>query len=261
MTALIGAVMIASLIGSLHCAGMCGGIVAICVGVDPGKNRRVWPVHVAYNGGRLLMYTTLGAASGIVGGALDLGGSLFGFQRAGAVVAGALIIAFGLLTLLRIAGLGPGRVKLPGPLRDLFQRGLRATVDRPPVQRALVIGVLTAFLPCGWLYAFVVTAAGTGSALAGAAIMAAFWSGTVPVLAVLGVGVQKLAGPLRRHLPTATAVLVVAVGVATVFGRLTVPAYADGAAEGDHTHVSLDESVERVGSLNASPPPCCRDEH
>jgi sulfite exporter TauE/SafE len=257
MTALIGAVLVASLIGSLHCAGMCGGIVAICVGAETGTDRRVWPLHVAYHGGRLLTYTALGAASGAVGGALDLGGALFGFQRAGAVVAGTLIIGFGVLALLRVAGLGPRLVTLPRPLRELFQRGLRATVDRPPAQRALIIGLLTAFLPCGWLYAFVITAAGTGNALAGAVIMAAFWSGTVPVLAVLGVGLQTLAGPLRRHLPTATAVLVVAVGVATVFGRLSVPAYAEA---NEHTDVSLDESVERVESLNDSLPPCCRDD-
>jgi sulfite exporter TauE/SafE len=252
MTALIAAVLAASLIGSLHCAGMCGGIVALCVGTASDEDRRAWPLHLAYNGGRLLMYSALGAVSGALGAALDLGGSLFGFQRAGAVVAGTLIILFGLIALLRLAGFMPRLAKLPQPLNRLFQRGLRMVVDRPPVERAFVIGVLTGFLPCGWLYAFVITAAGTGNVLAGTLVMAAFWAGTVPVLAVLGIGLQKLAGPLRRHVPAATALILVAVGIVTVFGRLTVPAYAGGGA---------DASVERVETLNDEPPPCCRGEH
>jgi hypothetical protein len=254
MTALIAAVLAASLVGSLHCAGMCGGIVALCVGTAPQDDRRAWPLHLAYNGGRLLVYTALGAVSGALGAALDLGGSLFGLQRAGAVVAGSLIILFGLVALGRLAGFAPGLATLPQPLNNLFRRGLRAVVDRPPVARALVIGVLTGFLPCGWLYAFVITAAGTGSISGGALVMAAFWTGTVPVLAVLGIGLQKLSAPLRRHVPAATALILVAVGVVTVFGRLTVPAYAASDADAD-------ASVERVDSLNEDLPPCCRGEH
>jgi sulfite exporter TauE/SafE len=86
-----------------------------------------------------------------------------------------------------------------------------------------VIGLLTGALPCGWLYGFAVTAAGTGSALAGALLMIVFWAGTLPVMVGLGVGVQALAAPLRRHLPTACALAMIAVGVLAVSGRVRAP--------------------------------------
>jgi sulfite exporter TauE/SafE len=98
-------------------------------------------------------------------------------------------------------------------------RAVARLAGSSPRTRAAVIGLLTGALPCGWLYAFVVTAAGTGSALAGAALMAVFWAGTLPIMVGLGVGVQALAGPLRRHLPTACAVAMIAVGVLAVSGR------------------------------------------
>ena len=89
--------------------------------------------------------------------------------------------------------------------------------------RALVMGLVTGCLPCGWLYAFIVTAAGTGTAAAGAATMAVFWLGTLPAMVSLGLGVRALAGPLRRHVPAACAVALILVGLFGVAGRLTDP--------------------------------------
>ena len=68
------------------------------------------------------------------------------------------------------------------------------------------------------------TAAGTGDALVGAATMAAFWAGTLPALAAVGVGARKLAGPLGRRLPIVTAVAMVVVGGWMFLGRSGVDA-------------------------------------
>jgi sulfite exporter TauE/SafE len=78
-------------------------------------------------------------------------------------------------------------------------------------------------MPCGWLYVFVATAASTGSAPGGAVVMAAFWAGTVPVLAGVGALAQRAAGPLRARLPVVTAALLVVLGVLTVAGKLQAP--------------------------------------
>ena len=67
-------------------------------------------------------------------------------------------------------------------------------------------------------------AGGTGHALAGFAVMVAFWLGTVPILLVLGIGVGALSSPLRRHLPRATAAALVVVGIALILGRAPVVA-------------------------------------
>jgi sulfite exporter TauE/SafE len=117
------------------------------------------------------------------------------------------------------------------------------------------MGLLTAILPCGWLYAFVVTAAGTGGALAGAFVMTAFWLGTLPVMVGLGVGLQALAGPLRRHLPAVSAVAIVVVGLLSVTGRIGATAHAAPMPVAS----DVDEAKERVRALDPDEQ-CCHDD-
>ena len=66
------AVFLIGLLGGVHCVGMCGGIVsALTVQVRlPGQTspaRREWPLHLAYNLGRIGSYTAAGAAMGAIG--------------------------------------------------------------------------------------------------------------------------------------------------------------------------------------------------
>jgi sulfite exporter TauE/SafE len=234
MTALIVTVLGASLLGSAHCAGMCGGFVGFYTGGAAGlRGRTSWLGHLAYNGGRLTVYLALGGAAGLLGAALDTtGGVLLGVQRATAIVSGALITLWGAHALLEALGVRTVRLGAPAALRALAGRSLGAVAAAPPLARALAVGLATGLLPCGWLYAFLVTAAGTGSALGGAALMAAFWLGTLPAMLSVGVGLQFLAGPLRRHLPVVCATAMIVVGLLAVGGRLHP--MDPGAAGGDH---------------------------
>lgn len=226
MTTLLWAVLVASLLGSLHCVGMCGGIVALCAG-GASPTERVPRLMTAYHGGRLLTYAALGAVSGAIGNAVDLGGGAVGLPRLAAVLAGALMIAAGLVALSRTLGLATRCLSLPPALQRLLQRGMAAAMSQPPTRRSALIGLLTGFLPCGWLYAFVAASATTGDALRGSAVMTAFWIGTVPALIAVGFGVRLVAKPLQRHLPTLSAFCMLFVGVIAVVGRLSVPTYAD----------------------------------
>lgn len=222
--AILSAVLAASLLGSPHCAGMCGGLMLFALGADKDqpKGRRV-RLQLAYHGGRLTSYLLLGAAAGAIGAAIDFTGRFAGVQRAAAVVAGAMMIAFGLALLARTLGLRTGRLKLPKPVHALIERAHRLAFALRPTNRALAIGLLTALLPCGWLYAFAFTAAGTASPLMGAAVMGTFWVGTVPLMAALGAGIQLLTRPLHAHMPLITGLAVTAVGVYTAMGRLQAP--------------------------------------
>ena len=57
LIALCGAVLGASLLGSLHCAGMCGGLVAFAAGAGAeGPRRARFARHVAYHGGRHFLH-------------------------------------------------------------------------------------------------------------------------------------------------------------------------------------------------------------
>jgi sulfite exporter TauE/SafE len=92
--------------------------------------------------------------------------------------------------------------------------------DQSVGTRALVTGLATTLLPCGWLYVFVATAGGTGKVSDGIMVMTIFWLGTVPALVAVGIGAQRVFGPLRRRLPALGAAAVVLMGVLALNGRL-----------------------------------------
>jgi sulfite exporter TauE/SafE len=224
MLPLIIAVLTASVLGSLHCAGMCGGLMFFALGSDKDRTKKARVrLQSAYHGGRFLTYTLLGIAAGAIGQAIDFGGNFMGIQRAAAIFAGTMMIGFGLITLARIKGVKIKHVGVPSILRRFVEKGQQAAFGLAPFNRALTIGLLTTLLPCGWLYAFAFTAAGTASPIWGGITMAAFWMGTLPVMVSLGAGIQFLTGPLHARLPIITASAVVVVGVMTAMGRLHAP--------------------------------------
>ena len=250
MMSLFLAVLTASLLGSLHCAGMCGAFVAIACGVtgrQHGSARGVVAVQAAYHSGRLISSSALGAAAGAAGSLINIAGSLAGLKTAALAIAGAGVATFGVISLLRACGAGIGRFNLPAGWTRIVSRLSGLAMNRPPLVRAALIGLLTTLLPCGWLYAFAVTAAGTGSPLVGALVMSAFWAGTVPALAAIGAGARRLAGPLARKLPVLTAAAMLVVGMWMFVGRTALDPVVMA------KHVQL-ESPEHAHS---QPPPCC----
>lgn len=253
---LIGTVLATSLLGSMHCAGMCGAFVMLCVGGEKQSPARHTAVQCAYHGGRLVTYTMLGVLAGVVGSAVDLSGEAIGLQRTAMIIAGVAMAVFGLIALLRVLGVRIKSVGVPRPMRDAFIWGQQQANARHPVVRALIIGLFSIFLPCGWLYAFVVVAAGTGNPLYGGLAMAAFWLGTVPILAALGVGVQTLLGPVRKHLPAAMALLLVVMGVFVAVRGFEVRVMAADDAPRARP-ASLTESIDAAKSVDQSTLPCC----
>lgn len=253
MIALVVAVFTASVLGSLHCVGMCGAFVAVAVSdADRGPSRT--SLLVAYNLGRLVTYTILGAIAGALGAAVDIGGDALGLQRVAAGVAGGLMIGFGVIALARIHGFRTPRIPAPAPVQRFVMRGHQFAQRRTPVARAMIIGLLTTLLPCGWLYAFAITAAGTGNPFLGAVTMAVFWAGTLPALVALGAGVQRLTGALGAALPTLTTCTVVGVGIWMVSGRMTMP-------DLHHTTAAVTVSHDAEGHIHATiestTPACC----
>lgn len=210
MTSLILPAFLASVAGSLHCAGMCGPFAAFWS--EPGSARGSLRAGLAYHGARLITYAALGALAGGAGRALDE--AVSGRVRAGAALAaGLVLVAWGLAGLLRHWGVRLPSLPLPRTFATCAGRAMSSLREKPPAMRAAIVGLLTTLLPCGWLHAFVLAAAATGSAPAGALFMAAFWAGTVPVLSAVGGGAGLLRGPLRRHAPALSAATVLLLGV------------------------------------------------
>lgn len=209
----LAAVLVASLVGSLHCVAMCGPLAVLHQGGPPGQR---WQGLALHQAGRALGYAALGGLAGLVGTAVDLAGAALAVQRAAMVLAAVGLAAWAVLLII-----GARRASAPAASASVFSRGLVKLRTHKPARRALGLGLLHAVLPCGWLWAFVALALGTGSAAMGAATLLAFWLGTVPAL----LGATALAAPLlarvRARWPYVTALLVL--GLAGTALLLRVP--------------------------------------
>ncbi|HEY0994800.1 MAG TPA: sulfite exporter TauE/SafE family protein [Gemmatimonadaceae bacterium] len=198
MPTTIAAALVAGLLGTPHCLGMCGGFVAAC------SRRRggAWPWHA----GRLATYTALGAIAGSAGAAI--GG--VGPRWLAPAVSAALLGWFA----LSLAGLVPApALRVPGLTRAASRAGREEGMGW-----RVLFGAATGLLPCGMVYAALGIAVASGSAASGALTMLAFGIGTVPGLALMAVALQRFVSgaPWRRR---ALAGLVLATGLWTVWGR------------------------------------------
>lgn len=247
MLVLVTTIFAASVLGSLHCAGMCGAFLAIAIS-SPGQKPKMAP-QVAYHLGRLATYLALGTAAGALGKAMDLSGVLVGVGPVATGLAGATIVVFGVVTLLRLRGVSLSMPSVPAGWSRLTSRGVGFAMNRPVVPRAAMIGLLTTMLPCGWLYAFVAAAAGTAHPVTGAVVMVAFWAGTLPMMLALGAGLRTMLGALGSRLPQVTCLILIGVGLFTLVGRshLSVAALLDRATAGGGG----------VGGATTTRPACC----
>lgn len=210
-------IFVASLLGSGHCAAMCGPFVAFYAGQGPSK-----APHLAYHLGRLATYVLLGAAAGYLGTAVDSVGSWLGVQRVAAYSALVLMIGWGLGTLLQSVHNRPALHLFPASWQAFVSKRVANLRNQPPILRGLFLGLLTTLMPCGWLYLFVVTAAGTANPWRGALTMAVFWSGSVPLLLGLGLFLARLSVSLRRYFVWATSIALIGIGAFGLWQRVSV---------------------------------------
>jgi uncharacterized protein len=214
-------VLVASLVGSVHCAGMCGGFVCFYTGSSTGTEAAAIRAHAMYHLGRLASYLTLGTVAGLLGAGVSQAGALVGVSHAAAIVAGALMVAWALSTIAAQRGVAIGAARTPEAWQRALGGVLQAVREQPIATRAALTGLFTTLLPCGWLYVFVATAGGTGSVPSALATMAVFWLGSVPALLAVGLGAQRVLAPFRRRLPAFSAVVVLVMGLLSMSGHLS----------------------------------------
>lgn len=178
------AVFFVGLLGGVHCLGMCGSIVGILTGQLPKDGAR-WPFHLAYNSGRIASYTVAGVLVGAIGQAGLLFRDAVPVQHLLFALSSLMLIALGLY----LAGIWSmvRRIEQAGSM--LWQRIQPLTRFVLPITsplRALLLGMLWGWLPCGLVYSVLVTALASGHPQSGALIMLAFGLGTLPNLLVIG---------------------------------------------------------------------------
>lgn len=177
--------MLIGFLGSLHCVGMCGPLVATVTG------RSGWAALFAYHLGRLIIYIIIGAVFGFLSSSLFF----FHFQQTGSIVLGLLIVM--------IYAFPNWKNRMEGwYYHSRFYRFVKARLIGlyHSRWRWLAAGVLNGFLPCGMVYL-----AAAGSTLAGAVpdgmlFMLMFGLGTLPGL----LGFSILARRMHHHLQKVT---------------------------------------------------------
>ena len=212
---LLGSALILGLLGGGHCLGMCGGLMgALTLAIPPEQRSRRLRLLLAYNLGRILSYALAGLLLGLAGWAVA-NSPLALFMR---VLAGLLLIAMGLYLagwwsgLTRIEGLGKGLWRHIQPLASRL-------LPVSSLPRALLLGALWGWLPCGLVYSTLLWSASQGSALDSALLMLAFGLGTWPVLLATGLAAERITALLRRRsVRMAGGVLVILFGIWTLPG-------------------------------------------
>lgn len=180
----IVAVFFAGLLGGVHCLGMCGSIVGVFAAQVP-KNKTRWPFHLAYNSGRLASYAVAGALVGAIGQAGLLLRDQVPVQHLLFALSSLMLIVLGLY-LAGIWGMVRRIEQLGGVLWKRIQPLTRGLLPVTSPMRALLLGLLWGWLPCGLVYSVLVTALASGSSQNGALIMLAFGLGTLPNLLAIG---------------------------------------------------------------------------
>lgn len=263
LAALLGAVLATSFLGSLHCVGMCGPLVASSVSGGCSRGAAAG-AQTLYHLGRLTTLALLGALCGLLGaGVTDLG-QWIGVQRIAAIGTGLVLAAWGGLLLWRGEGF---HLELPGGIGQRVGAALRAVSQLPTARRALLIGALTPLLPCGWLYLFLIPAAGSGSPWGGALVMLTFGLGNVPALLGVALALRGVLGQARGRLRQATALLLIGTGALLVIhrGNVVAPALAESQAQARPAALAAPDSSAPPAPRRPAAPsvaeqerlPCC----
>ena len=208
------AVFMTGLLGGVHCAAMCGGIVVACSSQARGASSRSWTLVLAYNAGRISSYVAAGVLAGAMGqGAVAL--------RPGPAAQPLMLAAAG-ASMLLLALYVSGRTRLVRQVEVVgayawrhIQPYSRWFLPANTVPRALGLGALWGWLPCGMVYGVLLTALATGDVFEGGIVMLAFGLGTLPNL----LGLAFVTGAVRRlgRRPSVRMALAVAIAVLGAF--------------------------------------------
>ena len=191
----LSAALLAGVVGSVHCAAMCGGIATGLGSSQPG-----WAPALQFNLGRVGGYALAGLLVGLFGASLL---KLSRWPELGI----ALRVLLGLVLVL-------------AALRLLDARGRLAFINRPgnalwrrlsPLSRTLLppdrlwkriaLGLLWGWLPCGLSSTMLMAAWFQADALNGTLLMAAFGLGTLPMMAPLTWSGARTLRALQRGWP------------------------------------------------------------
>ncbi len=206
--------LVLGLMGSFHCAGMCGPIAIALPLFGKSAAQKVFG-SLLYNTGRIVTYGLMGAVFGLMGKGLEL----LGFQRVISIAMGAvMILAVIFPSIISSKKIGSGVI----PLVEKLKSSLGKLFTVKSFGSLFLIGLLNGLLPCGLVYMAVAGSIGTGSATLGALYMLLFGLGTMPMLLAINLSGGFVSASLRQKVNKLIPTLVVVVGILFILRGLSL---------------------------------------
>ena len=213
---------ITGMLGSVHCIGMCGGLVSALSLSDTGKRGGI-AFHLFYNVGRIITYTSVGWLVGWLGSAFAYANTLAGFNQVLLVCSDIFVILLGLGSagLFSRLKLNVMQLEFPGPVKKIT-RIVGHLKKMPPALAALPLGLIMGFIPCGFLYAMVIVAGQSAAPDKGAIILLSFGLGTMPALFLFGSAAHWLTTGQRVVMLRWAGIMVALMGAYNLYRHLVL---------------------------------------
>ena len=228
------AAFVTGLLGSAHCFGMCAGLSGLfAVNASVASLRSQLPMAIVYNTGRILSYAFLGVLVATVGQSVVK--AIPNIAAPVRLAGGLLIVIVGLQVAFGWRFLAP----LEQAGATIWKRIAPAAKNLLPVttlRKALGLGLLWGWLPCGLVYSVLLLAATTANALNGGLVMIAFGIGTMPAMIMTGISASRLSQFLSRKRMCA-GLLIVLIGAITM--AMPIMKFSGDADNGTHSHRSM----------------------
>lgn len=193
---------IIGLLSSLHCVGMCGGIM-LTQTLDKDNlltsKKSSFNTSLKYNLGRVISYTLLGGIIGGLGSVFSISMKIQGFIQ---ILAALFMIVTG-LNMFEIKLFKNIHTSIP-----FFKKSCNQNNKSP-----FVVGLLNGLMPCGPLQTMQLYALGTGSFIMGALSMFTFSIGTVPLMLCFGYISSSLSKTLSNNIFKYSGVFIIILGL------------------------------------------------
>ncbi|HET9701344.1 MAG TPA: sulfite exporter TauE/SafE family protein [Burkholderiales bacterium] len=207
-----GLAFMTGILGSGHCVGMCGALVSGFFLKAGEGGRGMLPV-AAYHGARIGIYTLIGMLAALAGAVLLQTGILGKAQGLLQIAAGLVVILLG----LEILGVLPFSLTMCFAKVSWLRKLLVEAPRRGPVAGAAMGGVVNGLMPCSMTLAMAVSATTAATPVQGGLLLLAFGAGTLPSMLFVSVAFAKLGAKVRGQLLKGAALVVIVLGVATVY--------------------------------------------
>lgn len=201
---------LAGLGGSLHCVGMCGGLVTNSC----SQSKDV----IKYQMGRLTGYLFVGLMAGMVGHSIANAITSPLLNLIPGLIIGFLFLFWGIQNFLG----KKAELPMPAFMGTFYGFLWRHLIfkKRQYFSKAFFTGLISIFLPCGLLYGIALGAMASQHPLLAIGSMFTFWLGTIPSMALAPALFHKIISPFKSKLPKTYAISLIMIGLMTVSYRV-----------------------------------------